>query len=131
LGAIFAISAVTMGSALDPTTLPAQGQTISNLRATRTAPPPVLFVANYDGGYVSFFPVADDGDARPAGAISGGVSSPQGLCFDSSGDLWVCDEKIMEYAQGALSKPVAVPRTEISLPGAPATGGSFSTRPAT
>ena len=123
VGAGIAISGVIMAGALDLTSLPALGQTAIVVPATRTPPPPVLFVANYDSGYISSYPLSDNGDVRPAGAISRAVSSPQGLCFDSSGDLWVGDQKVIEYAQGNLSKSVAVPRTEISLPGGPATAG--------
>ena len=50
------------------------------------------------------------------------MSSPQGLCFDSSGDLWVGDQKVIEYARGNLSKSGA-PAPRISLPGRPATAG--------
>jgi sugar lactone lactonase YvrE len=98
-------------------------QEVTNASAALLAPPPMLFVANYDSGYVSFYPLTDNGNVRPQGAIHQGLVSPQGLCFDSSGNLWVGDQKVVEYAKGQLFKSVGFPGTEISLPGGPATAG--------
>ena len=61
---------------------------------------------------MSSFRAAAGGDAHPFSTISAKINAPQGLTFDSSGDLWVTSSNtntVLEYAKSQLAKPAPVP----------------------
>jgi DNA-binding beta-propeller fold protein YncE len=90
------------------------------------AAPGAVFVANYGGGgssgieasgSVSSFRAGAEGDAHPFSTISAKINAPQGLTFDSSGDLWVTSSNantVLEYAKSQLAKATPVPGVVLS-----------------
>jgi sugar lactone lactonase YvrE len=80
-----------------------------------------VFIANYGGGgssgigasgSVSSFRAGATGDVHPTGTISAKINAPQGLTFDSSGDLWVTSSNtntVVEYTKSQLARPSPVP----------------------
>jgi ligand-binding sensor domain-containing protein len=84
-------------------TSPASATNPKSGRAAGHAPG-TIFVANYDASSITSYPLANAGTAAPKVTIYG-TSSPQGVCFDSSGDLWVgTGDGVVEYAKSQLSR---------------------------
>jgi sugar lactone lactonase YvrE len=85
-----------------------------------------VFIANYGGGgssgiaatgSVSSFGAGASGDAHPLRTMSAKINAPQGLTFDSSGDLWVTSSNtntVLEYAKSQLAKAAPVPSIILS-----------------
>ena len=74
-----------------------------------------VFVANYDASDVTSYALSDNGNAMPKVSISADIRSPQGIAFDSSGNLWVANMgSVVEFAKSELSKASAKPRIVIS-----------------
>ena len=85
-----------------------------------------VFVANYGGtgatgieatGSVTRYSPGGTGDLRALQTISSKVNAPQGLAFDSSGDLWVANSNtntLLKYGKGQLAKTSPVPTVTIS-----------------
>ena len=91
--------------------------TISSSAASAAAGAPgTVFVANYGGmggsgmaatGSVTSYRPDATGNTHALGTISAKVNAPQGLTFDSSGDLWVANtgnNTIDEYTRSELAK---------------------------
>jgi len=90
------------------------------------ASPGIVFVANYGGtgstgiaatGSVTSYRVGKSGDLHPLATISAGVSGPQGVAFDRSGNLWVSNSNtntLVEFTKAALSQSSPKPVVTIS-----------------
>jgi hypothetical protein len=71
------------------------------------APTPAVWVANGTGSAINAFSLTAHGQVAPISALGGsltGLSGPDGLAFDSVGDLYVADAgtpAINEYQAGA------------------------------
>jgi DNA-binding beta-propeller fold protein YncE len=77
---------------------------------------PWLYVAGYDSSTVGIFDVGSIG-TRQIGAITQGVSNPDGIALDAQGTLYVANvtaETVTEYPAGALS-----PSLVLAVPGQP------------
>jgi len=90
------------------------------------AAPGAVFVANYGAGgssgiaalgSVSSYHASATGDAHPISTISAKINAPQGLTFDSLGDLWVTSSNtntVLEYPKSQLAKASPVPGIVLS-----------------
>lgn len=66
---------------------------------------PLVYILDYSGGEVGFYKFPG---FRTEGSLTG-FSHPQGLCVDTSGNVWIADTgnaRLVEYAHGA-SQPIA------------------------
>jgi secreted PhoX family phosphatase len=82
---------------------------------TTAADAETVFVANYDASDVTSYAQSDNGNAIPKVSISADIMSPQGIAFDSSGDLWVANVgSVVEFAKSELTTASAKPRIVIS-----------------
>lgn len=93
-----------------------RGAAPTPLRASAAVPAEGrIFVANYDASDVTSYAFSDNGNAVPKVAISANISSPQGITFDSSGNLWVANVgSVVEFAKSKLTQASAKPRIVIS-----------------
>jgi hypothetical protein len=74
------------------------------------------------GGSVTMYRPGAAGNARPEAVITTGVDGPEGLTFDSSGDLWVANNSggangggaVVEYSKAELAKASPLPTVTIS-----------------
>ena len=80
-----------------------------------------IFVANWDngleGGSVTAYPPGASGDARPVVTITKGVDAPDGLAFETSGDLWVANSfnnTLNEYTRTQLAQASPAPSVVIT-----------------
>jgi sugar lactone lactonase YvrE len=101
--------------------------TISSSAASAAAGAPgTVFVANYGGmggsgmaatGSVTSYRPDATGNTHALGTISAKVNAPQGLTFDSSGDLWVANSNtntVCEYTKSELALASPAPSVTIS-----------------
>ncbi len=95
--------------------------------AAAIAAPATIFVANYDASNITSYPLAANGNTAPKVTLSAQISSPQGLSFDSSGDLWVGNGNgVLEFTKSQLTKTSSSPKVVItSNSGAAAAGLAF------
>jgi hypothetical protein len=113
LAGVLAISAVTVAGSLAFTSVRSEAQQVTIVPAARPAQPLMVFVANYGDGNVVGYPFGGS-DGSPRVTLSTDVSNPQGLRFDSAGDLWVASASgLAEYALDQLTKRSATPKTLI------------------
>ena len=83
--------------------------------ATTATHATAVFVANYDASNVTSYALSDNGNAVPNVTISADISSPQGITFDSSGNLWVANVgSVVEFARSKLTQASAKPSIVIS-----------------
>ncbi len=74
-----------------------------------------IFVGNNGGSTVTSYGLAVKGNVRPKVTISRHVSSPQGLAFDHSGNLWVAGAgSVVEYSRSQLTEASPMPAVVIS-----------------
>ena len=74
-----------------------------------------VFVANCDASNVTSYALSDNGNAVPNVTISADIGSPQGITFDSSGNLWVANVgSVVEFARSKLTQASAKPSIVIS-----------------
>jgi sugar lactone lactonase YvrE len=123
---LIAAAAVTAVAAAGLAGVVATVATASLSSATGLAAGPgAVFIANYGGGGmgtqglggVSAFRSSAAGDAHPLGSISAKLSAPQGLTFDSAGNLWVTSSNtntVVEYARSQLAKASPAPSVILS-----------------
>jgi len=72
--------------------------------ATAASQPLMLFVANYDNSNVVGYPLGGP-YGSPRVTLSTDINQPQGLAFDSSGDLWVANAStLVEFRKSQLTK---------------------------
>jgi streptogramin lyase len=84
----------------------------------------MLFVANNDSSDVTEYPL-QGGDGSPKVTLSTDIIQPQGLTFDSAGDLWVANAgSIVEFSRRDLGKSTATP-TKVIQGGAQYAGLAF------
>ncbi len=82
----------------------------------------LLFVANYNNSNVTEYALPDTNDAAPIAVIGIGVASPDGLAFDSSGNLFVANDTnpstVTEYAPpfSNSSAPTATISNSVNYP---------------
>jgi len=95
--------------------------------AAAIAAPATIFVANNDASSITSYPLTANGNSAPKVTLSAQISSPQGLSFDSSGDLWVGNGyDVVEYTKSQLTKTSSSPKVAItSKSGAAAAGLAF------
>jgi sugar lactone lactonase YvrE len=75
-----------------------------------------IFVSN-NSGNVTAYPLTATGDVKPTTTISKGVAGPNGVIFNSSGDMWVANgntDTIFEYTPAELAKASPAPSVIIS-----------------
>jgi hypothetical protein len=88
--------------------VPAPGTVfIANVGPQSVSGPPV-------GGSLEWYRDSAMGNAPPLGATT--AQAPQGLAFDSSGDLWVTsagDMSVLEYTNNQLVKASPAPRVTL------------------
>jgi len=68
-------------------------------------------------GSVTSYGAMATGDSAPGALVSRSMDGPDGLAFDSSGDLWVANstsDTVVEVPRGQLGKPGPVPGIVIS-----------------
>jgi sugar lactone lactonase YvrE len=73
----------------------------------------ILFIDDYDSSNVVGYPLGGP-YTSPKVTLTAEIGNPQGLLFDSAGDLWVASAVgIAEYARNQLTQPAPRPRTVI------------------
>ena len=101
----FSICAATMlltGCAVSQTPISAPGTTAQSMASRSTSGGELLYISDETTDDVYFF-------SYPSGSLTGtltGFGTPQGLCSDNAGDVFVTDEKdadVVEYAHGGTS----------------------------
>ena len=118
--ATLSVLAVLIGTSVSATVPAAAGV------APAAAAPGTLFVANSGGsgstglaatGSVTSYSLGARGNARPKSVLSEQVNGPDGVAFDSSGDLWVASSngnKLLEFKRAGLAARSPVPAVIIS-----------------
>jgi streptogramin lyase len=85
----------------------------------------MLFVANWDSSNVQEYPL-QGGNGSPKVTLSTDILQPQGLVFDSAGNLWVANAvSVVEFSRGELAKPSATPVKVIQSQGFKYAGIAF------
>lgn len=83
--------------------------------AAAMATPATIFVANDNASNITSYPLTANGNTAPKVTLSAQINSPQGLCFDSSGDLWVGNGNgVVEYTKSQLTKTSSSPNVVIT-----------------
>jgi sugar lactone lactonase YvrE len=100
--------------------------TTGTVGASAASPAGVIFVANFGGagasgieatGSVTSYHLNAAGDARALRTFASKINAPQGVVFDSSGDLWVANSNtntLFEYTKSELGKASPTPAVTVS-----------------